>query len=88
MRWSLRQAKQKLETLVRRAQDSPQMITEDGETKVVLVSVEHYRALTEKEKPDTETADSLVALLQTSPHRDVDLTPERSKDTGRDVALE
>ncbi|MDZ7704512.1 MAG: type II toxin-antitoxin system Phd/YefM family antitoxin [Trueperaceae bacterium] len=78
MRWSLREAKQKFGALVRQAQDSPQIITEDGEAKAVLVSIKHYRTLERAHEPDTsESSETLVALLRTSPHRDVDLTPER-----------
>ena len=93
MRWSLPHAQRKLRALVRQAQTTPQTITEKGEAKAVLLSVEQYQALVQQnpsanQQPEVQHQKSLVEILQSSPHRDIDLTPERSKETGRDVTFE
>lgn len=92
MRWSLSLAQRKLRALVRQAQTNPQTITEHGEARAVLLSVEQYQALIKQNQSDDQKPkvqqQSLVEILQSSPHRDIDLTPERSKETGRDVTFE
>jgi prevent-host-death family protein len=92
MHWSLPHAQRQLRALVRQAQKNPQTITEHGEAKAVLLSVEQYQALIKQNQPDEQPPkihqQSLVEILQSSPHRDIDLTPERSKETGRDVTFE
>ena len=92
MRWSLPHAQRKLRALVRQAQTNPQTITEHGEAKAVLMSVEQYQALIKQnhpneQKPKVQQQQSLVEMLRASPHREIDLTPERCKDTGRDVTF-
>jgi len=89
MRWSLPHAQRKLRALVRQAQTTPQTITEKGEAKAVLLSVEQYQALIKQNHPNEQKPkvqqQSLVEMLRASPHREIDLTPERLRDVERDV---
>ena len=48
--WQLQEAKQRFSELVRRAEkDGPQVVTRHGEEVVVVVPVEEYRRLSERE---------------------------------------
>ena len=89
MNWSLPHAKRKLRALVREAQVRPQIIVEQGKAKAVMLSVEYYQTLTQQDSLGNQLQErSLIELLQSSPHREIDLNIERSQDTGRDVTLE
>lgn len=81
MHWQLQEAKNKLSHVVREAQThGPQTITQRGKDAAVVISVDHYRRLTEQRGP-------LLDFFRRSPWAAVDLDMERSSDTGRDIEL-
>lgn len=80
-RWQLQEAKNRLSQLVADADaKGPQTITVRGRPRVVVVSVADFRKL-------AGSGASLVEFLRRSPLRGGTLPLERSRDTGRDVAL-
>ncbi len=79
--WALQDAKNRLSELVDRAiKDGPQTITRRGRETVVVVSMSHYKQLTQPEG-------NLVSFLRESPLVGVDLDLERVDDYGRKVDL-
>ena len=79
--WQLQEAKARLSELVKRAcAEGPQEITLRGEPAAVVLSAEAYKKLQAK-KP------SLVAFLQASPLKGVELNLERNKSPTRDIEL-
>lgn len=52
--------------------EGPQHVTVHGRDEVVVVSAEEFRRL----KGD-QTGEALIAALQSSPYRDIDLEPQR-----------
>ena len=83
MSWQLQDAKNKFSQVVREAQREPQVIMVRGQEKAVIVSAERYRELLGQGSPK----EPLVTFLQASPWAEVELALERSRDTGREVAL-
>jgi prevent-host-death family protein len=82
-RWPLQDAKARFSELVRRVRsDGPQHVTVHGRDEVVIVAAEEFRRL----KGD-RTGVALIAALQASPHRDVDIEPLRDRLPVRDVKL-
>jgi prevent-host-death family protein len=82
-RWPLQDAKAHFSELVRRVHsDGPQLVTVHGRDEVVVVAVEEFRRL----KGD-RTGVALIAALQESPYRDIDLEPRRERLPVRDVKL-
>ena len=82
-RWILQNAKARFSELVRRAHsDGPQRVTVHGRQEVVVVSAEEFSRL-----EGNRTGAALVAALQASPAREIELTPERSAMPVRDVEL-
>jgi prevent-host-death family protein len=82
-RWPLQDAKAHFSELVRRVRsDGPQLVTVHGRDEVVVVAVEEFRRL----KGD-RTGAALIAALQESPYRDIDLEPRRERLPVRDVKL-
>src|SRR5690349_3827924 len=82
-RWRLQDAKARFSELVRRARrDGPQHVTVRGRDEVVVVAAEEFRRL----KGD-RTGESLIAALQASPYRDIDIEPRRERLPIRDVKL-
>jgi prevent-host-death family protein len=82
-RWLLQDAKARFSELVRRVHaEGPQHVTAHGRDEVVVVAAEEFRRL----KGDL-TGKALVAAMQVSPYRDVDIEPRRSRMPVRDVAL-
>jgi prevent-host-death family protein len=82
-KWRLQEAKARFSELVRRVRsEGPQHVTVHGRDEVVVVSVEEYRRL-----QDTRTGADLVAAMQASPYRDVDLAPTRALMSVREVDL-
>ena len=70
----MRDAKARFSELVRRARsEGPQRVTMQGRDEVVVISAEAYRRL--KGGP---TGEALIAAMQASPHRDIDLEPKRA----------
>lgn len=81
--WPLQDAKARFSELVRRARsDGPQHVTVHGREGVVVVAAEEFRRL----KGDRSGAE-LVAAMQQSPHREVDLEPRRDPMPVRDLKL-
>lgn len=82
-RWRLQDAKARFSELVRRVRsEGPQHVTVHGRDEVVIVSAEEFRRL----KGDL-TGQVLIAAMQASPHRDVDLEPQRASLPVREVPL-
>jgi prevent-host-death family protein len=70
----LQDAKARFSELVRRVRsEGPQHVTVHGRDEVVVISAEEFRRL----KGD-RTGEALIAAMQASPHRDIDIEPERA----------
>ena len=81
--WLLQDAKARFSELVRRVHsEGPQHVTVHGRDEVVVIAAEEFRRL----KGDL-TGQALVAALQASPHRDVDIEPRRTPMPVRGVRL-
>jgi prevent-host-death family protein len=79
--WLLQDAKARFSELVRRVRsEGPQHVTVHGRDEVVVVAAEEFRRL----KGD-RTGAALIAALQASPYRDIDIEPRRSRLPVRDV---
>ena len=73
-RWLLQDAKARFSELVRRVRsEGPQRVTVHERDEVVMISAEEFRRL----KGDP-TGESLIAAMQASPHRDIDIEPRRT----------
>src|SRR5277367_192402 len=80
-RWLLQDAKARFSELVRRVRsEGPQHVTVHGRDEVVVIAAEEFRRL-----KGEATGQSLIAALQASPSRDLDLAPERAPMPVRDV---
>ncbi len=81
--WRLQDAKARFSEVVRKAKtEGPQRITVHGREEVVVVSAEEYRRV--KGEP---TGEALVALLQHSPLRDIDMERASTRSPVRGVEL-
>ena len=81
--WLLADAKARFSEVVRRARsEGPQHVTVHGRAEVVIVSADEFRRLT-----GGQSGAQLVAALQASPHREIDLAPGRAAMPVRDVEL-
>jgi prevent-host-death family protein len=81
--WLLQDAKARFSELVRRVRsEGPQRVTVHGRDEVVVISAEEFRRL----KGDL-TGKSLIAAMQASPYRDIDLEPKRMPMPVRKVSL-
>lgn len=82
-RWLLQDAKARFSELVRRVRaEGPQHVTVHGRDEVVVIAAEEFRRL----KGDL-SGEALIAVMQASPHRDIEIEPSRSRMPVRDVAL-
>jgi prevent-host-death family protein len=82
-RWLLQDAKARFGELVRRVRsEGPQYVTVHGRDEVVVIAAEDFRRL----KGDL-TGEALVAVMQASPHRDIEIEPRGSRLPARDVHL-
>lgn len=82
-RWLLQDAKARFSELVRRVRsEGPQHVTVHGRDAVVVVSAEEFRRL-EGER----MGEALIAAMQASPWRDIDIEPKRAAMPVRDVDL-
>ena len=82
-RWPLQDAKARFSELVRRVRsEGPQHVTVHGRDEVVVVTAEEFRRL----KGD-RTGAALIAALQGSPYREIDIEPRRERLPVRDVKL-
>lgn len=81
--WVLQDAKARFSELVRRVHsDGPQHVTVHGRDEVVVISAEEFRRL-----KGERTGEALIAALQASPYRDLDIEPARATLPVRDVTL-
>jgi prevent-host-death family protein len=82
-RWLLQEAKARFSELVRRVRsEGPQHVTVHGRDEVVVISAEEFRQL----KGDL-TGEVLIAAMQASPHRDINIEPRRTPMPVREVSL-
>jgi prevent-host-death family protein len=82
-RWVLQDAKARFSELVRRVHaEGPQHVTVHGRDEVVVIAAEEFRRL--KGDPGGQ---ALVAVMQASPCRDIDIEPRRSPLPVRDITL-
>jgi prevent-host-death family protein len=81
--WLLQDAKARFSELVRRVRsEGPQHVTVYGRDAVVVISAEEFRRL----KGDL-TGQALIAAMQASPHRDIEIEPQRAAMPVREVVL-
>jgi prevent-host-death family protein len=81
--WLLQDAKARFSELVRRVRsEGPQHVTVRGRDEVVVISAEEFRRLTGE-----RTGEALVAAMQASPHRDIEIEPRRTRLPVRDISL-
>jgi prevent-host-death family protein len=81
--WLLQDAKARFSELVRRVRsEGPQHVTIHGREEVVVISAEEFRRL----KGD-QTGQALIAAMQASPYRDINIEPGRTPMPVRDVTL-
>jgi len=81
--WPLQDAKARFSELVRRVRsEGPQHVTVHGRDEVVVIAAEEFRRL----KGDL-TGQALIAAMQASPHRDIDIEPVRVPMLVREVSL-
>jgi prevent-host-death family protein len=80
--WSVSEAKAKLSDVIDAAlKGEPQFITRRGAEAVVVIPADEYRTKVQR------SGDTLVEFFARSPHRDVEIAPERNRDVGRDIEL-
>jgi prevent-host-death family protein len=81
--WLLQDAKARFSELVRRVRsEGPQHVTVHGRDEVVVVSAEEFRRL-----KGERSGDALIAAMQASPHRDIDIEPKRDRMPVRGIDL-
>jgi len=81
--WLLQDAKARLSELVRRVRsDGPQHVSVHGRDEVVVIAVEEFRRLR-----GDGTGRALIEAIQASPHREIDINPERLRLPVRRVTL-
>src|SRR5229473_1979616 len=81
--WPLQDAKARFSELVRKVRtEGPQHVTVHGRDEVVVIAAEEFRRL----KGDP-TGESLIAAMQASPHRGIDIEPRRSRLPVRETNL-
>jgi prevent-host-death family protein len=81
--WVLQDAKARFSELVRRVRsEGPQHVTVHGRDEVVVIAAEEFRRL-----KGEVTGKALIAAMRASPHREIDLAPERLALPVRDVSL-
>ena len=81
--WLLQDAKARFSELVRRVRsEGPQHVTVHGRDEVVVIAAEEFRRL-----KGHVTGQALIAAMQASPHREIEIEPARSPLPVRDVTL-
>ena len=81
--WVLQDAKARFSELVRRVHsEGPQHVTVHGRDEVVVIAAEEFRRLRGE-----QSGLALVEVMQSSPHRDIELELPRAPMPVRDVAL-
>ena len=83
-RWLLQDAKARFSELVRRARsEGPQHVTVHGREEVVVVAADEFRRLAGE-----RTGAALIAAMQASPCREIDIEPSRDERSPvRDIEL-
>jgi prevent-host-death family protein len=80
--WAVTEAKANLSDLVDAAmKGAPQIITRRGEEAVVVLSMKAYRSAVASGKG------TLLEFFARSPFRDVEIAPQRNRETGREIDL-
>ena len=81
--WLLQDAKARFSELVRRVRsEGPQHVTVHGRDEVVVVSAEEFRRL-----KGERSGEALIAAMQASPYRDIDIEPKRDRMPVRGIDL-
>ena len=81
--WIFQDAKARLSEVVRRARsEGPQHVTVHGRNAVVVIAEEEFRRL-----KGEATGATLIAAMQASPSRDVEIEPKRARMPVRAVEL-
>lgn len=81
--WRLQDAKARFSELVRRVRsEGPQHVSVRGREEVVVLSSEEFRRL-----KGERTGVALIAALQASPHREIEIEPQRMRLPVRGVVL-
>lgn len=81
--WLLQDAKARFSELVRKVRsEGPQHVTVHGRDEVVVIAADEFRRLT-----GSVTGEALITAMQASPHRDVNIEPERESMPVRSVSL-
>ncbi|MDP4024219.1 type II toxin-antitoxin system prevent-host-death family antitoxin [Methylobacterium sp. NEAU 140] len=81
--WRLHDARAQFSELVRRVRSiGPQHITVQDDETIVVISAEEFRRLS-----GDATGQLLVEALQASPHREIDIEPERAAMPVRNIDL-
>jgi prevent-host-death family protein len=81
--WLLQDAKARFSELVRRVRsEGPQHVTVHGREEVVIISAEEFRRL-----KGERSGDALIAAMQASPYREIDIEPRRDRMPVRGVDL-
>lgn len=81
--WPLQTAKARFSELVRRVRtEGPQHVTVHGRDEVVVVAADEFRRL----KGDL-TGQALIDAVQASPHRDIEIAPDRLEMPVRAIVL-
>jgi prevent-host-death family protein len=81
--WLLQDAKARFSELVRRVRsEGPQHVTVRGREEVVIISAEEFRRL-----KGERTGEALIAAMQESPYREIDIEPKRDRMPVRGVDL-
>ena len=79
--WTVADAKARLSEVIQKAASgAPQVITRNGRSVVVIVSVEEWERKTKRKG-------NLAEFLAASPLRDSGLTVQRNQDAARDIDL-
>jgi prevent-host-death family protein len=82
-KWLLQDAKARFSELVRRVRsEGPQRVTVHGRDEVVVISAEEFRRL----KGDV-SGSALIAAMQASPYRDLEVEPARTPMPVRKVSV-
>jgi prevent-host-death family protein len=82
-RWLLQDAKARFSELVRRVRsEGPQHVTVHGRDEVVVISAEEFHRL-----KGNRTGEVLIAAMQASPYRDIDIEPQRDRMPVRGIGL-
>jgi prevent-host-death family protein len=81
--WLLQDAKARFSELVRKVRsEGPQHVTVHGRDEVVVIAAEEFRRL-----KGEKSGQALVRAMQASPHREIDIDPERHVMPVRSVTL-